>query len=280
MRRPRSRRRRSRPRGPRASYREHHATATRASRYAFAPVPARLASLSFFFPALNEEAHVRAIVDEALAVLPRFAEDLEVTVVDDGSTDRTGAIADEAAARDPRVRVIHHGRRRGYGGAIRSGLLAAKDDWIFYTDGDRQFALEDLGRLIEASGDADAVVGYRIKRADPVRRRFVVWVYNRLIRLLFGGGWRDVDCAFKFFRRDVFARVPLARVRSDGAYISRCLSCTNTLPWKTPPAGSSATRSLTTTRVTSAPTLPSMSTIRACASGRSLVMPAIRVAML
>ena len=183
-------------------------------------MPARLASLSFFFPALNEEAHVRAIVDEALAVLPRFAEDLEVTVVDDGSTDRTGAIADEAAARDPRVRVIHHGRRRGYGGAIRSGLLAAKDDWIFYTDGDRQFALEDLGRLIEASGDGDAVVGYRIKRADPVRRRFVAWVYNRLIRLLFGGGWRDVDCAFKLFRRDVFARVPLARVRSNGAFFS------------------------------------------------------------
>src|SRR5207302_927009 len=204
MRRSRSRRRRSRPRDPRASYREHHATATRASRYAFAPVPARLASLSFFFPALNEEAHVRAIVDEALAVLPRFAEDLEVTIVDDGSTDRTGAIADEAAARDPRVRVIHHGRRRGYGGAIRSGLLAAKDDWIFYTDGDRQFALEDLGRLIEASGDADAVVGYRIKRADPVRRRFVAWVYNRLIRLLFGGGWRDVDCAVKL----LLARAP------------------------------------------------------------------------
>src|SRR5438876_1213494 len=262
MRRPRSRRRRSRPRGPRASYREHHATATRASRYAFAPVPARLASLSFFFPALNEEAHVRAIVDEALAVLPRFAEDLEVTVVDDGSTDRTGAIADEAAARDPRVRVIHHGRRRGYGGAIRSGLLAAKDDWIFYTDGDRQFALEDLGRLIEASGDADAVVGYRIKRADPVRRRFVAWVYNRLIRLLFGGGCcssgnDSMNCLKMASSESSFDSAVIAErsrtlsatrmraeqrtasaIASDGRQstsISRSLSCRNTLPWKTPP---------------------------------------------
>jgi glycosyltransferase involved in cell wall biosynthesis len=183
-------------------------------------VPARLASLSFFFPALNEEAHVRAVIDEALAVLPRFAEDLKITVVDDGSTDRTGAIADDAAAHDRRVRVIHHRQRRGYGGAIRSGLTAATKDWIFYTDGDRQFALEDLVRLIEASGDADAVVGYRIKRADPARRRFVAWVYNRLIRVLFGGGWRDGDCAFKLFRRDVFARVPLARIRSNGAFFS------------------------------------------------------------
>jgi glycosyltransferase involved in cell wall biosynthesis len=183
-------------------------------------VPARLDGLSFFFPALNEEDNVAPIVEEALAVLPRFADDLEITVVDDGSSDRTGAIADELARKDPRVRVIHHGARRGYGGAVRSGLVAATKSWIFFTDGDRQFALEDLGRLIEAADGADAVVGYRIKRADPARRLFVAWVYNRLIRLLFGGGWRDVDCAFKLFRRDVFVRVPLTRVRSNGAFFS------------------------------------------------------------
>jgi len=183
-------------------------------------VPARLDGLSFFFPALNEEDNVAPIVEEALSVLPRFASDLEITIVDDGSTDRTGVIADELARKDPRVRVIHHGSRRGYGGAVRSGLVAATKPWVFFTDGDRQFALEDLGLLVAAADDADAVVGYRIKRADPARRLFVAWVYNRLIRLLFGGGWRDVDCAFKLFRRDVFARVPLERVRSNGAFFS------------------------------------------------------------
>lgn len=161
-----------------------------------------------------------AIVEEALAVLPRFTDDLEVTVVDDGSADRTGAIADDLARKDPRVRVIHHGARRGYGGAVRSGLEAATRPWVFYTDGDRQFALEDFGRLVAASDGVDAVVGYREKRADPARRLFVAWVYNHLIRLLFGGGWRDVDCAFKLFRRDVFTRVPLERVRSNGAFFS------------------------------------------------------------
>ena len=183
-------------------------------------MPARLDGLSFFFPALNEEENVAPIVEEALTVLPRFADDLEITVVDDGSADRTGAIADELALKDSRVRVIHHGIRHGYGGAVRSGLVAATKPWVFFTDGDRQFALEDLGHLAEAADGADAVVGYRIKRADPARRLFVAWVYNRLIRLLFGGGWRDVDCAFKLFRRDVFARVPLERVRSNGAFFS------------------------------------------------------------
>src|SRR2546430_17437110 len=94
-------------------------------RYAFAPVPERLASLSFFFPALNEEDHVRAAVADALAILPRFAEDIVVTIVDDGSTDRTGAIADELAAKDARVLVIHHQRRRGYGGAGPPGPAPA-----------------------------------------------------------------------------------------------------------------------------------------------------------
>ena len=183
-------------------------------------MPARLQGLSFFFPALNEEDNVAPIVNEALTVLPRFADDVEITVVDDGSNDRTGEIADELASKDPRIRVIHHGARRGYGGAVRSGLVAATKPWVFFTDGDRQFALEDLGRLIEAADGADAVVGYRIRRADPARRLFVAWVYNRLIRLLFGGGWRDVDCAFKLFRREVFVRVPLERVRSNGAFFS------------------------------------------------------------
>jgi glycosyltransferase involved in cell wall biosynthesis len=183
-------------------------------------VHARLDGLSFFFPALNEEDHVAALVADALQVLPRFADELDVTVVDDGSTDRTGAIADDLAANDPRVRVIHHGTRRGYGAAVRSGLLAATKPWVFYTDGDRQFELTDLERLVAASDGFDAVVGYREKRADPVRRLFVAWVYNRLIRLLFGGGWKDVDCAFKLFRRDVFARVPLDRVRANGAFFS------------------------------------------------------------
>jgi glycosyltransferase involved in cell wall biosynthesis len=183
-------------------------------------VPARLDGLSFFFPALNEEDNVKPIVEEALAVLPRFADDFEVTVVDDGSSDRTGAIADELARKDARVRVIHHGRRRGYGGAVRSGLRSATKPWVFFTDGDRQFALEDLALLIAASDGVDAVVGFRKKRADPARRLFVAWVYNHLIRLLFGGGWRDVDCAFKLFRRALFDQVPLERVRSEGAFFS------------------------------------------------------------
>jgi glycosyltransferase involved in cell wall biosynthesis len=181
---------------------------------------ARLESLSFFFPALNEEDHVEALVQRALEVLPRFADDVEVTVIDDGSTDGTGRIADDLAKADARVRVVHHGTRRGYGGAVRSGLVSATKRFIFFTDGDRQFDIADVGRLIAALDGVDAVMGYRLERQDPPRARFVALVYNWVIRVLFLGGFRDVDCAFKLFRREVFERVPLERVRSNGAFFS------------------------------------------------------------
>ncbi|MGH2451822.1 MAG: glycosyltransferase family 2 protein [Candidatus Limnocylindria bacterium] len=180
----------------------------------------RLPGLTFFFPAYNEEEHVEAVVESALEVLPRFADPFDVVVVDDGSRDRTGEIADSLAAKHPEVRVIHHLKNRGYGGAVRSGLAAARRPFVFYTDGDRQFDLNDLGRLVAALEGADAVVGYRLKRRDPFRRLVIAWVYNGLIRMLFGGGWRDVDCAFKLFRTEVFSRVPLELVRSNGAFFS------------------------------------------------------------
>jgi glycosyltransferase involved in cell wall biosynthesis len=158
------------------------------------------------------------MVRGALDVLPRFAADLEVIVVDDGSRDATGAIADALAAEDARVRVVHHPARRGYGGALRSGFAAARKEYVLFSDGDRQFDLADAARLVAAIDGADAVIGWRQRRADPASRRFIGWGYNVLIRALFSADWRDVDCAFKLFRRAALG--PLARVRSDGAFFS------------------------------------------------------------
>lgn len=180
-----------------------------------------LPGLSFFFPARDEERNVEPMVQGALAALPPYTDQLEITIIDDGSSDRTGEIGDALAQADPRVKVIHHRPGRGYGGAVRAGLVSATQPFIFFTDGDQQFDVADFGRLAEAmTPDVDAVIGYRIKRADPFRRLLVSGVYNRLIALLFAGGWRDVDCAFKLLRADVFDRVPLTRVRSNGAFFS------------------------------------------------------------
>jgi glycosyltransferase involved in cell wall biosynthesis len=195
----------------------------------------RVARLSYFFPAHNEEANVRELVAEALAALPELADAFEVIVVNDGSRDATGAIADELVAAHPGVvRGVHHPTNLGYGAALLSGFRAARHELVAFTDGDRQFRVADLGRLTErlASGGSsggsggtagvagpapDAVVGYRIKRADPLIRTVYARLYRFANRVWFGLRVRDVDCACKLFRRDALAGIA---VESGGAFFS------------------------------------------------------------
>jgi len=180
---------------------------------------ARLPELSYFFPAHNEAANLRGLVEEALETLPRLADAFEVLIVDDGSRDDTPAIADELAAAHPEVRSIHHPVNLGYGAALRSGFAAARFDHLAFTDGDRQFKVEDLGRLIDrlAGGSADAVVGYRIRRADPLVRTVYAKLYRLANRIFFGLRVRDVDCACKLFTRRSLEGV---NVESGGAFFS------------------------------------------------------------
>jgi glycosyltransferase involved in cell wall biosynthesis len=181
----------------------------------------RVAELSFFFPAHNEEANLEALVDEALATLPALATRFEIIAVDDGSKDRTAAIADDLAKRHPDVfRVVHHPTNLGYGAALRSGFRAARYELIAFIDGDRQFKVIDVGRLTEriAAPDApDVVVGYRLKRADPPIRRWYARIYRLSNRILFGVRVKDIDCACKLFKRESLRPI---RIASGGAFFT------------------------------------------------------------
>jgi glycosyltransferase involved in cell wall biosynthesis len=184
------------------------------------PTP-RVARLSYFFPAHNEEANLEGLVAEALETLPTLAETFEIIAVDDGSRDATPAMADALAEAHPGVvRVVHHAVNQGYGAAIRSGFGAARYDLVAFTDGDRQFKVADLGRLTArlAAADApDAVVGFRIKRADPFIRTAYARVYRLCNRVFFGLKVTDVDCACKLIRRSALEGIA---VQSDGAFLS------------------------------------------------------------
>jgi glycosyltransferase involved in cell wall biosynthesis len=181
----------------------------------------RVARLSYFFPAHNEEANLAGLVEEALATLPSLADTYEIIAVNDGSRDRTAAIADELAAAHPDVvRAVHHPTNLGYGAALRSGLAAARYELVAFTDGDRQFQVQDLGRLTERLGGADnpdVVVGFRIKRADPLIRTIYARLYRLANRIFFGLTVTDVDCACKLFRREALEGL---RVESGGAFFS------------------------------------------------------------
>jgi glycosyltransferase involved in cell wall biosynthesis len=174
-------------------------------------------SLSVVFPAFNEEANIRAVVQDAYRNIRNFAPVFEIIVVNDGSKDRTGEICDRLVEEFPEVRVVHHARNRGYGAALKSGIELARYDLIFFSDADGQFDLKELAAFIEQTNAYDVVAGYRARRQDPPHRLLFAWGWNILVRCVLGIRVRDIDCAFKVFNRRVFNKV---QIQSVGAMVN------------------------------------------------------------
>ena len=177
----------------------------------------KLTSLSAFFPAYNEEGNVEHMVRSLIAVLAQVTENYEIIIVNDGSKDGTGEIADRLSKADPKVRVVHHENNLGYGAAIRTGIKACGKEYLFFTDGDGQFDVSQLVRLIPLLSSYDGVIGFRTNRQDDWGRKLNAWAWGRLVRLMFGLKVKDINCAFKLFRRKVFDQIQL---ESSGAMIS------------------------------------------------------------
>ncbi len=174
-------------------------------------------SLSIFFPAYYDEHNIPKVVEGALSVVNELGiTDYEITIVEDGSPDRTGEVADELAARYEKVRVIHHEENLGYGATLREGFLSATKEFVFYTDGDNQFDLDDLKKFIALIPYTDIVAGFRIKKQYSTYRRITSSVYNFILRRLFDISDRDVDCAFKIYPTELFRQI---EVESRDAFI-------------------------------------------------------------
>jgi glycosyltransferase involved in cell wall biosynthesis len=172
----------------------------------------RRPGLSVFFPAYNDSGTIASLVIAAIRTARRLTPDFEIIVVNDGSADATAEIADELARTYPEVRVVHHEKNRGYGGALRSGFSAATRELIFYTDGDAQYDPAEMAALWHAfTEEVDLVNGYKISRSDPLHRIVIGRIYHHTVRLLFGLKVRDVDCDFRLLRRQIFDRVVLEK---------------------------------------------------------------------
>jgi glycosyltransferase involved in cell wall biosynthesis len=175
-----------------------------------------MVSISVFFPCYNEQANVGRTVEKALEVMGKLNADFEAIIVDDGSSDDTGRIADEIAGRDGRVKVVRHQRNLGYGAALQSGFKAATKELVFYTDGDGQFDIKEMPPLLALMEQFDIVSCYRLNRRDSLIRKINGWCWTRLVCLMFGLKIRDIDCAFKLYKREIFDKIELS---STGALI-------------------------------------------------------------
>lgn len=174
-------------------------------------------SISVFFPCYNEQDNIEKTAKQAIQVLEGLQADYEVIIVNDGSSDKTAEVADRIAAANPRVRAIHHPSNRGYGAALQSGFRAATKELVFYTDGDGQFDLMELPPLLELMQDFDIVSCYRMDRKDTPLRRLNGWLWTKMNNVIFSLNVRDIDCAFKLFKREIFDRMTM---ESQGALIA------------------------------------------------------------
>lgn len=173
-------------------------------------------SLTVFFPCYNEEANVERTTLAAIKACERLVDDYEVIIVNDGSKDQTGDIADRLAAEHPHVRAVHNNPNLGYGGALQRGFREATKEYVFYTDGDGQFDFDELDIVLPMIEEYDIVSAYRMNRQDPLMRKLNAKAWGTLVNMIFRMGVRDVDCAFKVYPRHLFDEIEMC---STGALI-------------------------------------------------------------
>jgi glycosyltransferase involved in cell wall biosynthesis len=180
----------------------------------------KLPSLSIFFPFWNEESNIEKVVKSAIPVAEKVAEKWEIIMVDDGSSDKTLEIAKRLVESDKRLRVITHQPNIGYGAALNSGFTNAKYKYVVFTDGDGQFNFAEVTKFVPLMEDADLVIGYREKRRDKnlLKRLMLMYLLKINVFILFGVYFKDIDCAFKMFRRDAIEQI--MPIRSEGAMVS------------------------------------------------------------
>jgi glycosyltransferase involved in cell wall biosynthesis len=180
--------------------------------------------LTVFFPMWNEQDYLDRALGSAREACERLVADgdiadYELLIIDDASTDDTGRMADERAAADRHVRVVHHARNRKLGGSLKTGFAESRGDLILYTDADLPFDMDELSKAVRVMRhyEADIVSAWRFDRTGEGYVRVIYsFFYNTLVRILFGVKLRDINFAFKLCRRRIFDHVKL---ESEGSFI-------------------------------------------------------------
>jgi len=183
---------------------------------------AKLSSLSAVIPVYNDEESLPILTQKLLQILPNLAKRYELIIINDASSDRTLQVAYAVATTSPSIYIINHKRNRGYGGALLSGFRKARYDYVFYTDGDGQYDVFELPKLVRLMDKKTEVVsGYKISRSDSLIRTFIGSAYNWFVKLVFRIRLKDVDCDFRLLRRKTLLRINLS-VKSgafDAAFV-------------------------------------------------------------
>lgn len=174
-------------------------------------------NVSVILPILNEEEIIEESIKEVVEKISNHVDRFEIIAVNDGSTDKTATVLKNLQKKEKRIKIVSHRKNKGYGAVMKTGLKYANFPWIFFTDSDMQFDVKEIKNFLNYTDNFDFIVGFRKKRADSPRRKFISHIYNGVIRVLFNLRLRDVDCAFKLMRRASLQRIPF---QSNSFFVS------------------------------------------------------------
>ncbi len=175
-----------------------------------------LSEISFFCPAYHDEENLPKLIPVVFDFLKKISKEFEIIIIEDGSPDRTGEVADSLAKQYPCIRVIHHPRNMGYGATLRDGFINTRYEYVMYTDGDYQYDIREFEPYLYLLENADILSGYVKKKAVTLSRKIQSRIYNSLIRLLFFVRIKDIDCAMKIYKRKVLDSM---EIKSVSAFI-------------------------------------------------------------
>lgn len=173
-------------------------------------------NITIFFPVYKDERTVAIVTEKAISVCVEIAGEFEIIIIDDCSPDRSGEIADELAKKYPFVKVIHHPHNRGYGAALKTGFKNAQYEWICLTDGDDEYDLFDLKRMINLRDFYDLIITFRYKKIYSNKRIFISYIYNKLLRWLFRSRFRDISTGLRLVKKSLIEELQLT---SDSPFI-------------------------------------------------------------
>ena len=165
--------------------------------------------IAICFPVYGDEATVETVARKSLNV-SQIADEYKIVIVDDGSPDNSGKIADGLAETIEQVSVCHHETNMGYGAAIKTGLLNCVDyDWICFTDGDDQYDVNELLHMSKLLPHYDLIITFRYSRIYSALRILISVVYNIVLRALFRSPFRDHSSGLKTIRSSVLQDISL-----------------------------------------------------------------------
>jgi glycosyltransferase involved in cell wall biosynthesis len=176
-----------------------------------------LPQVSLFFPVYNDQHTIRDLALSAREMLKRCASKFEIIIIDDGSPDRSGELADQLVIEYPsEITVIHHHKNLGYGASLKSGIAASQFEWICMIDGDNEYDVLDLEKMLDLRQFYLLVIAFRYKKLYSTKRIFISFVYNMLLRFLFRTEFRDISTGIRLINRTILRDIT---VTSDSPFV-------------------------------------------------------------